>query len=141
MPAVDSFNRRVKGVRTLHPNGRLLDNAFQKRLQGKRQYGDRYVKENGRSSFPHLGKDTWFIGSKAEINLKEKIERLGKPLKEWDIAINYGVKTGYNSAFIIDNETKEELIAEDANSAENHQTNVCVDVTLNVIKQIGQDCG
>ena len=32
--------------------------------------------------------------------------------------INYGIKTGYNKAFIIDNQTKEALIAEDLKSAE-----------------------
>ena len=77
----------------------------------------RYAKENA-VHLPRLGNDTWFIGSKAEINLKEKIERIGKPLKEWDIAINYGIKTGYNTAFIIDNPTKERLIAEDPKSEE-----------------------
>ena len=33
-------------------------------------------------------------------------------------AINYGIKTGYNDAFIIDNQTKDALIAEDPRSAE-----------------------
>ena len=33
-------------------------------------------------------------------------------------AINYGVKTGFNEAFIIDNETKEALVAEDPRSVE-----------------------
>ena len=47
----------------------------------------------------------------------DKMETIGTPLKEWDIAINYGIKTGYNTAFIIDNDTKERLIAKDANSA------------------------
>ena len=32
--------------------------------------------------------------------------------------INYGIKTGYNEAFIIDNDTKEALVAEDPRSAE-----------------------
>ena len=31
----------------------------------------------------------------------------GTPLKDWDIAINYGIKTGFNDAFIINNQTKE----------------------------------
>ena len=47
------------------------------------------------------------------------MEALGTPLKEWDIAIyrrNY--RRDYNDAFIIDNETKEALIAEDPRSAE-----------------------
>ncbi|MCY3682994.1 MAG: Eco57I restriction-modification methylase domain-containing protein [Gemmatimonadetes bacterium] len=77
----------------------------------------KYVKENA-VHLPRLGNDTWFIGSKAEINLKEKIERIGKPLKEWDISIYRGVLTGYNDAFIINNQTKDALVAQDANSAE-----------------------
>ncbi len=35
-----------------------------------------------------------------------------------EYAINYGIKTGFNDAFIIDNQTKEALIAEDPKSAE-----------------------
>ena len=40
------------------------------------------------------------------------------PLKDWDISINYGIKTGCNEAFIIDGTTKDRLIAEDSKSAE-----------------------
>ncbi|MDR1358276.1 MAG: hypothetical protein LBJ48_02815 [Coriobacteriales bacterium] len=40
------------------------------------------------------------------------------PLKDWDIQINYGIKTGCNEAFIIDGTTKDRLIAEDPKSAE-----------------------
>ena len=39
-------------------------------------------------------------------------------LKLLSSSINYGIKTGCNAAFIIDNETKEALIAEDPKSAE-----------------------
>jgi hypothetical protein len=66
----------------------------------------------------NLSSETWFIGSEAEIKLKEKIEKLGKPLKEWDIKINYGIKTGFNEAFIIDEATRQQLIAEDPKSDE-----------------------
>ncbi len=60
----------------------------------------------------------WIICTPAEFALKEKIERIGVPLKEWDISINYGIKTGCNDAFIIDNETREALLAEDSKSGE-----------------------
>ncbi|MDH7605601.1 MAG: hypothetical protein QHH13_11935, partial [Melioribacter sp.] len=53
-----------------------------------------------------LTKDAWFIGSDAEQRLKEKIERIGKPLKDWDVKIYRGVLTGLNEAFIIDTETR-----------------------------------
>ncbi|HLC15665.1 MAG TPA: TaqI-like C-terminal specificity domain-containing protein, partial [Thermodesulfovibrionia bacterium] len=42
----------------------------------------------------------------------------GKPLKEWDVNIYYGIKTGLNEAFIIDTPTKERLCQEDPKSAE-----------------------
>ena len=60
----------------------------------------------------------WIIGSCLEMRLKEKIERIGTPLKDWDISINRGILTGYNKAFIIDNKTKEALIREDPKSAD-----------------------
>ena len=62
--------------------------------------------------------DPWFIGNRAELRLKEKIERIGKPLKDWDVDIYYGIKTGLNEAFIIDTPTKERLCEEDPKSEE-----------------------
>ncbi|WP_085930901.1 TaqI-like C-terminal specificity domain-containing protein [Dysgonomonas gadei] len=48
-----------------------------------------------------------------------KVEAIGVPLKDWrDIQINYGVKTGFNEAFVIDGQKREELIKEDPKSAE-----------------------
>jgi len=38
---------------------------------------------------------------RVKVKGKEKIEKVGVPLKEWDIRINYGIKTGCNEAFII----------------------------------------
>ncbi|MCP9612271.1 BREX-1 system adenine-specific DNA-methyltransferase PglX [Coprobacter sp. LH1063] len=35
---------------------------------------------------------------------------MGTPLKDWDIQINYGIKTGYNDAFIIDTVKREEIL-------------------------------
>lgn len=67
---------------------------------------------------PFLTKDSWFIGSNSEMKLKEKIEKTGKPLKEWDVGIYYGIKTGLNEAFIIDTPTKEKICEEDPNSLE-----------------------
>ena len=32
------------------------------------------------------------------------------PLKQWEIQINYGIKTGFNEAFIIDGEKRKELL-------------------------------
>jgi len=62
--------------------------------------------------------ESWVILSPIEQSIKAKIEAVGVPLKDWDIQINYGIKTGFNDAFIINGETKEKLIAEDPKSAE-----------------------
>jgi hypothetical protein len=65
-----------------------------------------------------LTKDAWTISGDLEMKIKDKIEGIGTPLKDWDISINYGIKTGFNDAFIIDGKTKDELIAADPKSAE-----------------------
>jgi len=57
-----------------------------------------------------LGSDAWFIGNDLEQKLKEKIEKIGKPLKEWDVKIYYGIKTGLNDAFIIDSDKRKEIL-------------------------------
>ena len=62
--------------------------------------------------------EPWVILSPIEQSIKAKIEKYGTPLKDWDIDINYGIKTGCNEAFIIDAAKREELIAKDPKSAE-----------------------
>jgi hypothetical protein len=52
------------------------------------------------------------------MQLKKKIEQAGVPLKNWDVKICFGIKTGFNEAFIIDNDTKERLCKEDPKSIE-----------------------
>ena len=55
--------------------------------------------------------DSWIILSPIEQSIKRKIEAVGTPLKDWDIQINYGIKTGFNDAFIISTEKREEILA------------------------------
>lgn len=62
--------------------------------------------------------DSWVILSDIEQRIKEKIERIGTPLKDWDIQINYGIKTGFNEAFIVDGTKRKELIEQDPKSDE-----------------------
>ncbi|MBW5381734.1 Eco57I restriction-modification methylase domain-containing protein [Brachyspira pilosicoli] len=59
----------------------------------------------------------WLIMNNIENSIFEKINK-HKPLKDWDINIYRGVLTGFNEAFIIDEETKNNLINEDSKSAE-----------------------
>lgn len=62
--------------------------------------------------------ESWIIANQIEAKIKAKIEAVGVKLKDWDIKINYGIKTGFNEAFIIDTKTKEELCLADPKSAE-----------------------
>jgi len=73
-----------------------------------------------------LTKDAWFIGSSAEQQLKEKIERIGKPLKDWDVNIYYGIKTGLNEAFIITTEKRNEILANCKDEAERKRTEAII---------------
>ena len=53
-----------------------------------------------------------------ERQIKMKVEDVGVPLKDWNISIHYGIKTGYNTAFLIENQTKEALINAHPKSSE-----------------------
>ncbi len=55
--------------------------------------------------------DSWVVLSPIEQSIKQKIEAVGTPLKDWDINIYRGVLTGCNEAFIISTEKREEILA------------------------------
>ncbi len=62
--------------------------------------------------------ESWVLLSGGEQDIKAKIALIGKPLKEWGVSINYGIKTGLNEAFIVDQETRDRLVAEDPDCAQ-----------------------
>ena len=70
------------------------------------------------ATYMYFDKDAWVILDPIEQSIRAKIEKYGTPLRDWDIAINYGIKTGCNEAFIIDGAKRAELIAADPKSDE-----------------------
>ena len=54
--------------------------------------------------------EAWAILSDIEQSIKQKVEIVGTPLKDWDVEIYRGVLTGYNDAFIISLETRKEIL-------------------------------
>ena len=68
------------------------------------------MQQNG-SECDFNSSDSWVILSPIEQSIKRKIEAVGTPLKDWDINIYRGVLTGYNDAFIISTEKREEILA------------------------------
>ena len=66
--------------------------------------------------------DSWTILSSIEQTIKQKVEAIGTPLKDWDICINYGIKTGFNDAFIISSETRDDILSKCLDDEERNRT-------------------
>ena len=69
-----------------------------------------FVQQSG-SVCEFSNSDSWVILSPIEQSIKRKIEAVGTPLKDWNINIYRGVLTGYNEAFIISTEKRDEILA------------------------------
>ncbi len=57
-----------------------------------------------------LSTESFIFADSTLLDLRDKMESVGTPLKDWDIQINYGIKTGANEAFIITTEKREEIL-------------------------------
>ena len=66
--------------------------------------------------------ESWVILSPIELSIKKKIEAVGVPLKDWDINIYRGVLTGYNEAFIISTEKRDEILSNCKSEEERQRT-------------------
>ena len=85
--------------------------------------------------------ESWVILSPIEESIRRKIEAVGTPLKEWDIQINYGIKTGYNDAFIISTQKRDEILAACQTEDERQRTEAVIRPILRGkdIKRYGYD--
>jgi len=85
--------------------------------------------------------DSWVILTDIEQSIKRKIEAAGTPLKDWDIQINYGIKTGFNDAFVISTEKRNEILANCATEDERRRTEELIRPILRGrdIKRYGYD--
>ncbi len=108
------FQKRVSGVSA----PAFVGVSFGSDFDGQTDAIAEYLREKGvPMARPNRG-EPWAILSAAEMNLKRKIEAAGKPLKDWDINIYMGIKTGCNEAFIIDEYKRKALIEQDPKAAE-----------------------
>ncbi|HIC3482610.1 TPA: class I SAM-dependent DNA methyltransferase [Campylobacter coli] len=70
-----------------------------------------------------LSKESFTFSDENTSALKAKIERIGTPLKEWQgLNIYRGILTGYNEAFIITTEKRNEILANCKDKAEKERT-------------------
>ena len=69
-----------------------------------------------------FGNESWSILSDIERSIKQKVETVGVPLREWDVQIYRGILTGYNDAFIISSEKRDEILGNCADEDERERT-------------------
>lgn len=73
--------------------------------------------KNDLKSTPHLSMrqnalstESFIFANATLLDLRDKIESIGTPLKDWDIQIYRGILTGANEAFIIPTEKRDEIL-------------------------------
>ncbi|MCD6231422.1 Eco57I restriction-modification methylase domain-containing protein, partial [Candidatus Aerophobetes bacterium] len=96
-----------------------------------------YIEENQDNILQKkLDDKCWTLADERILKLKEKIEEIGTSLKNWDVNIYFGIKTGYNEAFIITTEKRNEILANCKTEEEKNKT-------AEIIKPIlrGRDIG
>ncbi len=57
-----------------------------------------------------LSTESFIFADATLLDLRDKMESVGTPLKDWDIQIYRGILTGANEAFIIPTEKREEIL-------------------------------
>ncbi|GHP85538.1 type II restriction endonuclease Eco57I subunit R [Helicobacter pylori] len=57
-----------------------------------------------------LSTESFIFANAALLDLRDKMESVGTPLKDWDIQIYRGILTGANEAFIVPTEKREEIL-------------------------------
>lgn len=69
-----------------------------------------------------LSDNVWTLGDDRLFSLRQHIEKVGKPLREWDVDIFRGITTGCNEVFIIDNEARNKILASCRDEEERRRT-------------------
>ena len=105
--------------------GKTLSVSLTKDVQLGRGELCQYVQQHATPS-AFTSSESWVILSPMEQSIKRKIEAVGKPLKDWDIQINYGIKTGCNEAFIIDEAKRAEILSNCQSDDERERTEAII---------------
>ncbi len=100
----------------------LTENSKNKRNTKTVEIHDNYkgnLEDNLNNNFvenSYIDNSNWILMTNIESNIKNKVEKYGKKLLNWNIRINRGLLTGFNDAFIINNNTYNYLINLDENN-------------------------
>ena len=70
--------------------------------------------------------ESWVILSEIEQDIKRKVEEFGVPLRDWNVSISYGIKTGCNEAFVIDKRKRQEILDSCSDLEERERTDAII---------------
>jgi len=88
------------------------NNGFENNVKGI-AVGDRSElnKLNDEKLLPleDVNEDAWVVLSPTDLLIRNYVVEKSKALRNWNIKINFGIKTGFNDAFILDDDQKEIL--------------------------------
>ena len=101
--------------------GKTLAATIQKGSRNGSFYLSDFMRHNA-AEVSFATAESWVILSPIEMSIKRKIESVGVPLREWDINIYRGVLTGYNEAFIISTDKRNEILANCQSDEERQRT-------------------
>lgn len=76
---------------------------------------DQYFEFNS-INLDYLNEEVWAISTPELIEIKSRLEQIGKKLALWNLGFFRGILTGFNEAFLIDSEKKAELVQSDPKS-------------------------
>ena len=92
-------------------------NRNELRASDVRHASEQFPPEDWTHIQPNEG-ETWTVLSKLEQEIKQHMDNIGTPLKDWDVNIKYGIKTGYDKAFVIDEASMSALVANNPKAEE-----------------------
>jgi len=87
-----------------------FNNDFSKEISIEKYF------EKNKLIMTNLKQEKWYFEGATERELRNKIINAGKPIKSWNVEINRGIVTGFNEAFIIDEQMKNEIIQKEKKS-------------------------
>ncbi len=76
-----------------------------------------------------LSTESFIFANTSLLDLRDKMESVGTPLKDWDIQIYRGILTGANEAFIIPTEKREEIL----NACKTQEERKCTEALIKPI--------
>ncbi len=76
-----------------------------------------------------LSTESFIFADSTLLDLRDKMESVGAPLKDWDIQIYRGILTGANEAFIITTEKREEIL----NACKTQEERKCTEALIKPI--------